>query len=97
MNFSFNIEIKPNYQYVDVDSNLTDKQFSDKYLSRRLTVKQKMELYNSVMNNDLELFKSLIFGTPNRPPYDIFEEVSATKFWMDTFPLCNALWEIRDN
>ena len=85
MNFSLNIEIKPNYQYVDVDSNLTDKQFSDKYLSRRLTVKQKMELYNSVMNNDLELFKSLIFGTPNRPPYDIFEEVSAPNFGWTPF------------
>lgn len=78
MNVSFNISgIQPNFQYVDVDSNLTDKQFSDKYLSRRLTLKEKMDLYNSVMNNDLELFKSLIFGTPNRPPYDIFEEVSA--------------------
>ena len=77
MNISFNLSgIPSNIQYVDVDSNLTDKEFREKYLTSRLSTKEKMDFYHSVINNDLESFKSFIYGTPTRPPYDIFEEVS---------------------
>ena len=77
MNYSFNLNgFQANIPYGDIDSNLTDKEFSDKYISDKLSIKEKKDFYNSVMDNDLEKFKSFVFGTPNRPPYDIFEEVS---------------------
>ena len=86
MSILFNISgIQPNYQCIDIDNNLSDKQFREKYLSRRLTEKEKMDFYNAVMNNDLELFKSFVFGIPGRPPYDIFEEVSKPNYGWTTF------------
>jgi hypothetical protein len=73
----FNLSgIPSNVQYVDVDSNLSDKEFREKYLTSKLSTKEKMDFYHSVINNDLESFKSFIYGTPTRAPYDIFEEVS---------------------
>ena len=85
MSFEFTLSGIQPMQYIDIDSNLTDEQFKNKYLSDRLTVKEKMDFYNSVMNNNLELFKSFLYGTPNRPPYDIFEEVSAKGYGWTCF------------
>lgn len=85
MSFEFTLSGIQPMQYIDIDSNLTDEQFKNKYLSDRLTVKEKMDFYNSVMNNNLELFKSFLYGTPSRPPYDIFEEVSAKGYGWTCF------------
>ena len=86
MNISFNLSGIPiNIQYVDVDSNLTDKEFREKYLTNRLSKDEKMDFYHSVINNDLESFKSFIYGTPGRAPYDIFEEVSQKGYGWTTF------------
>ena len=86
MNISFNLSGIPiNIQYVDVDSNLTDKEFREKYLTNRLSKDEKMDFYHSVINNDLESFKSFIYGTPTRAPYDIFEEVSQKGYGWTTF------------
>ena len=81
---SFHLGMEP-VQYVDIDSQLTDQQLRDKYITSRLNTKEKMAFYNSVMNDNLELYKSFIFGTPTRPPYDIFEEVSAKGYGWTTF------------
>ena len=86
MNISFNLSGIPiNIQYVDVDSNLTDKEFREKYLTNKLSAKEKLDFYHSVINNDLESFKSFIYGTPTRAPYDIFEEVSQKGYGWTTF------------
>ena len=86
MDYSFNLSgFQQNIPYVDVDSNLTDKEFSEKYITHQLSTKEKMDFYNSVMNNDLEKFKSFIFGTPKRPPYNIFEEVSKEGYGWTVF------------
>ena len=60
----------------NIDTSLTDEQFRKKYISDILPTNEKMKMYNSVINGDLELFKSFIFGTPHRQPYNIFEELS---------------------
>lgn len=85
MSFQFTLSGIQPMQFIDIDSTLTDKQFRDKYLSDRLTVKEKMAFYHSVIDNKLELFKSFLFGTPNRPPYDIFEEVSSKGYGWTVF------------
>jgi len=68
--------IPSDIQYVDVDSNLTDKEFREKYLTNKLSAKEKKDFYHSVISNDLESFKNFIYGTLIRAPYDIFEEIS---------------------
>lgn len=85
MSFQFTLSGIQPMQYIDIDSNLTDKQFRDKYITNKLSKKEKMDFYNSVMDNNLELFKSYLFGTPNRQPYDIFEEVSAPGYGWTCF------------
>ena len=61
---------------LSIDASLSDEQFRKKYISDRLSKDEKMNMYNSVINNDLELFKSYIYVTPRRKPYNIFEEIS---------------------
>ena len=61
---------------LNIDASLSDEQFRKKYISDILPTNEKMKMYNSVINGDLELFKSYIFGTPQRQPYNIFEELS---------------------
>ena len=45
-------------------------------LKNELSIDEKLIIYYSVREGDLELFKSYLNGTPYRKPYDIFEEVS---------------------
>ena len=41
----FNLDGKlPSFQYQDIDSNLSDKQLRDKYLTNKLSIKEKMDL-----------------------------------------------------
>ena len=58
---------------------------NDSLLKNELRVKEKMEFYNSVIDDDLELFKSYIVGNSKRKPYSIFEEVSAQGYNWTTF------------
>ena len=46
-------------------------------ITNELTKKEKMDFYYSVMDNNVEKFKSYINGTNSGKPYNILEEVSA--------------------
>ena len=75
--------IKRNFYNNDNDNNKYNNKYdndnnqNNSLLKNELNVEQKMEFYNSAVNGDLELFKSFIYGTADRKPYHIFEEVSA--------------------
>ena len=69
----------------DIDNTLSDEEFRKKYISDKLSEDEKMKLYESVINNDLETFKSYINGTPERAPYDIFEEISKKDYGWTAF------------
>lgn len=45
-------------------------------LCDKLTIEEKKQFYNSVYDNDLDLFISYLSGNRDRKPYNIFEEVS---------------------
>ena len=49
---------------------------SNSLLCNKLTVVEKKNFYNSVIDNNLDLFISYLSGNKNRKPYNIFEEVS---------------------
>ena len=55
-----------------------------------------MELYNSVIKDNLELFKSLIYGSPYKKPYPMFEEVSAKNYYWTPlhYAMHYAKWDI---
>ena len=53
-----------------------DNDNDNNIIKNELSIDEKMDFYNSVKEGNLELFKSYLNGTPNRKPYDIFEEVS---------------------
>ena len=76
--------------FYDNQQNINDD------LKNELTIDEKKKFYNSVINNNLEEFKSYINGTPTRKPYDIFEEVSAPGFNWTTFhyAMHYGKWEI---
>ena len=65
------------------------------YLTNILSVDEKMKFYNSVMDNNLELFKALLLGEDNKH-YDIFEEVSAPgyKWTVFHYAMHYGKWEI---
>jgi len=68
----------------------------DIYLTNNLSLDEKMKFYNSVMDNNLELFKALLLGEGNKQPYDIFEEVSAAgyKWTVFHYAMHYAKWDI---
>ena len=54
-------------------------------ITNELTKKEKMDFYYSVMDNNVEKFKSYINGTNSGKPYNILEEVSARGYKWTTF------------
>ena len=66
------------------------------HLTNKLSNIEKKEFYNSVMDNNVEMFKSYLFGNEVRGPYDIFEEVSAPGYNWTTFhyAMHYGKWEI---
>ena len=50
---------------------------SNSLLCNKLTTIEKQNFYNSVIDNNLDLFISYLSGNRYRKPYNIFEEVSA--------------------
>ena len=66
-------------------------------LTNKLSTDEKMIFYNSVINNDLDLFKILLKGNGEiQEPYDIFEEVSAPgyKWTVFHYAMHYGNWEI---
>jgi len=61
-----------------------------------LSTDEKIELYKSIMTNNVELFQSLINGSPNKQPYPMFEEVSAENLgWAPlNYAIHYAKWDI---
>ena len=49
---------------------------SNSLLWNKLTKSEKQYFYNSVIDNNLDLFISYLSGNRYRKPYNIFEEVS---------------------
>ena len=49
---------------------------SNSLLCNKLTTIEKQNFYNSVIDNNLDLFISYLSGNRYRKPYNIFEEVS---------------------
>ena len=66
-------------------------------ITNKLSIDEKMIFYNSVINNDLDLFKILLKGNGEiQEPYDIFEEVSASGYNWTVFhyAMHYGKWEI---
>ena len=66
------------------------------HLTNKLSNIEKHEFYKSVMDNNVEMFKSYLFGNEVRVPYDIFEEVSAPGYYWTTFhyAMHHGKWDI---
>ena len=66
------------------------------YITDILTTEEKSELYNSVINNQLNVFKSLIYGSSGKKAYPIFEEISAPSYkWTALhYAMHYAKWDI---
>ncbi len=69
---------------------------NESLLNNELSKEEKMNFYNSVIDGNLDLFKSYLNGTPDRKPYDIFEEVSAPGYHWTVFhyAMHYGKWEI---
>ena len=69
---------------------------SESVLTNKLTIAEKTDFYNSILDNNLELFQSFIYGDGNRPPYDVFEELSKSGYnWMCLhYAMHYGKWEI---
>ena len=65
-------------------------------ITKVLSTDEKIELYKSVMSNNVELFQSLIKGSPNKQLYPMFEEVSAENLgWAPLhYAMHYAKWDI---
>ena len=65
-------------------------------VANKSTVEEKMMFYQSVIDNNLALFTSYIYGNEKRPPFDIFEEVSApgNKWTVFHYAMHYGKWEI---
>ena len=74
---------------------LTDKELKEKYLTNRLSMNDKMNFYQAVIDGNLEAYKRYVNGTYG-VKYDIFEEVSAPGYGWTTFhyAMHYAKWEI---
>ena len=66
------------------------------YITNYLSFEEKREFYNAAMNNDLELFKTLLSGDDTKEPYSIFEEVSGPGYNWTVFhyAMQYGKWEI---
>ena len=62
----------------------------------KLTTKEKRNFYNSVIDNNLNLFISYLAGNKDRKPYNIFEEVSEPgyKWTVFHYAMHYGKWEI---
>ena len=58
---------------------------SNSLLCNKLTTIEKQNFYNSVIDNNLDLFISYLSGNRYRKPYNIFEEVSAPGYKWTVF------------
>ena len=74
---------------------LSDQEIKEKYLTNKLSKDDKMNFYNSVIEENLEEYKKCILGKYGTP-YNIFEEVSAPGFGWTTFhyAMHYAKWNI---
>ena len=65
-------------------------------VTNKLRNESKMMFYHAVIGNNLDLFASYIYGNENRPPFDIFEEVSAPgkKWTVFHYAMHYGQWEI---
>ena len=74
---------------------LTDKELKEKYLTNRLSMNDKMNFYQAVIDGNLEAYKRYVNGTYGAK-YDIFEEVSAPGYGWTTFhyAMHYAKWDI---
>ena len=75
---------------------LSDQELRAKYLTNRLSTDDKMRFYQSVIDGNLEAYKRFVQGSQNNPPFNIFEEVSATGYGWTTFhyAMLYANWNI---
>ena len=66
------------------------------YITDTLTINEKLELLNSVKENNLEMFKSLITGSGGKKNYPIFEELSQKKFYWTAlhYAMHYGCWDI---
>ena len=66
------------------------------YLTNNVSTDEKMKFYNAAINNDLELFKTLLLGDNTKEHYNIFEEVSASGYNWTVFhyAMHYGRWEI---
>ena len=74
---------------------LSDQELRAKYLTNRLTMNDKMNFYQAVIDGNLEAYKRYVLGTYG-VAYNIFEEVSAPGYGWTTFhyAMHYAKWEI---
>ena len=85
-----------NNKAIETDNKRDNIQKKNSILTNELTLKEKMDFYNSVIEGNLELFKNYINGTLERKPYNIFEEVSASGYNWTVFhyAMFYGKWEI---
>ena len=72
-------------------AQLSDVKLREKFVSNKLSPKDKEQFFQQVKDDNPEKFK-VFFEGPH--PYNIFEEIWAPR-WMDCFSLCYALWKLE--
>ncbi len=74
---------------------MSDQELRAKYLTNKLTMNDKMNFYQAVIDGNLEAYKRYVLGSYGTI-YNIFEEVSAPGYGWTTFhyAMHYAKWEI---